>query len=102
MQGRCRTSDLRQHLDVVLERLGGMEPADNVDFARTFGFGLSGSADNLRNVHHVSVGIFLRPAECAESAPILADICIVYVAVNYVVGRVAVLLLPDEISHQSD
>ena len=84
-------AELAQHLDVVIERMVGMETSDNVQFAGAFADGFGGLVADGFVIPVVSGrAVFLDAAECAEFAVQHAHVRVVDLAVVHPVNGLAV------------
>ncbi len=91
-----------QHLGVILPLERRVQPAHNVDFGDPQLQRLLRFLDHFRQVVLVRAGIAPPPVERAEIAIEDADVGVIDVTIQDVVGDVAVLALPHRVCHRAD
>ena len=99
---RRRDADRREHLGVEGEGQVGMQAAHDVQFGRAGLGGLHRLVDDARHVHLVGAVVAAPPLERAEAATQSAHVRVVDVAIDVVVGEVAVQPAPHEVRQSAD
>ncbi len=86
-----------EHFEVPVEGEPGVKSADDVDFGGTGGGGFACDAEDVVVGEFVGTGFAPLAVEFAEFAGEGADVGVIDVAVDVVVGEVSVFLPADEI-----
>ena len=97
MQPRIRFMQQPEQIEIPIELLLMVQPADDVHLRRPAVDRLLPAGENLLVAHQVALGIAEIGAERAEDATVDADVRRVEVRVDVVIGRVAVLPLANEV-----